>query len=141
MTVIVDTGALVALIDADDRHHDVLRRAFARAPERWLVPWAVLPEVDHFLASRLGRRAARAFRADVAASRLQVEWRGEVDLVRAAEIDAAHADLDLGLVDCVVMAQAERLGAHAIATLDLRDFAAVPLRGSPALWPRDLTAM
>jgi len=41
-------------------------------------------------------------------------------------------------VDTVVMAMAERLGARAIATLDLRDFASVELVGRPRLWPRDL---
>jgi hypothetical protein len=38
------------------------------------------------------------------------------------------------------MAVAERLGAIAIATLDLRDFASVELEGRPQLWPRDLPA-
>jgi hypothetical protein len=36
------------------------------------------------------------------------------------------------------MAMAERLGAEAIATLDLRDFGAVELKGRPKVWPRDL---
>ena len=44
----------------------------------------------------------------------------------------------LGGVDAIVMACAERLGATAIATLDLRDFGAVQLVGRPELWPRDL---
>jgi hypothetical protein len=38
----------------------------------------------------------------------------------------------------VVIAVAERLGAEAIATLDLRHFAAVEIQGSPRLLPRDL---
>ena len=42
------------------------------------------------------------------------------------------------MVDAAVMALAERLGAEAIATLDLRDFGLVELSGTPALWPRDL---
>jgi hypothetical protein len=33
---------------------------------------------------------------------------------------------------------AERLGAKAIATLDLRHFGAVRIKGSPGLYPRDL---
>jgi len=37
-----------------------------------------------------------------------------------------------------VMAIAERLEVEAIATLDVRHFGAVKLRGGPALWPRDL---
>lgn len=57
---------------------------------------------------------------------------------RALELDRAYGGLPLGLVDGVVMAVAERLEAKVIATLDLRDFGAVSLRGQPAIWPRDL---
>lgn len=96
------------------------------------------PEVDHIVAMHLGQAVARAFRADVASGAWAVEWDGAADVDRASELDARHADLGIGLVDAVVMAVAERLGAQAIATLDLRDFAAVELRGEPALWPRDL---
>lgn len=57
---------------------------------------------------------------------------------RALELDRAYGGLSLGLVDGVVMAVAERLEAEAIATLDLRDFGPVNLKGQPAIWPRDL---
>jgi uncharacterized protein len=67
-----------------------------------------------------------------------VEWGGGEDLARALELDRQYADLALGLVDGVVMAMAERLGAEAIATLDLRDFVPVELKGGPKLWPHDL---
>jgi len=82
--------------------------------------------------------AARVFRADLADGLFNVEWNRGSDLQRAVEFDEHYADLSLGLVDTVVMAVAERLGAQAIATLDLRDFASVELAGRPALWPRDL---
>ena len=136
--IVADTGAIVALLDCDDRHHRALRVAFERDPDGWVLPWAILAEVDHIASSRLGPKVARAFRADVAAGAFVVEWGGAADLVRALELDERHSDLGLGLVDAVVMAMAERLGARAIATLDLRDFAAVQLQGSPELWPRDL---
>lgn len=136
--IVADTGAVVALVDRDDRHHAKLRTAFEADPGAWVLPWAILPEVDHILATRLGSDVARAFRADVAAGAWLVEWDGASDAARAHELDRTHADLELGLVDSVVMAVAERLGARAIATLDLRDFAAVQLRHPLALWPRDL---
>ncbi|MGH7676164.1 MAG: hypothetical protein ACREMV_12915 [Gemmatimonadales bacterium] len=44
----------------------------------------------------------------------------------------------VGLVDGVVISVAERLGAAAIATLDLRHFGAVAIEGKPKLVPRDL---
>ena len=58
---------------------------------------------------------------------------------RAHEIASRYRSLHLGLVDTVVIAVAERLRAEAIATLDLRHFAAVAIRTKPCLLPRDLT--
>ena len=136
--IVADTGAVIALIDSDDRHHATLRSAFEAEPDRWVLPWAILPEVDYLASSRLGAAAAGMFRADLADGLFTVEWDGGSDLQRAVELDAHYADLSLGLVDTVVMAIAERLNARAIATLDLRDFGSVELDGRPALWPRDL---
>jgi len=136
--VVADTGAVIALIDADDRHHPTLREAFEAAPGDWLLPWAILPEVDYLLSTRLGEEVANAFRSDLAAGLLSVEWDGAADLERVAELNTLYADLGLGLVDAAVMAVAERVGARAIATLDLRGFGAVELSGAPELWPRDL---
>lgn len=136
--IVADTGAVIALIDSDDQHHQALRSAFEAEPDLWVLPWAILPEVDYLASSRLGAVAAGAFRADLADGLFTVEWDGGSDLQRAVELDDHFADLSLGLVDSVVMAIAERLDARAIATLDLRDFASVELVGRPALWPRDL---
>ena len=136
--IVADTGAVVALMDRDDRHHAALREAFESRPDEWILPWVILPEVDYIVQSRLGMDAARAFRRDVAEGAFLVAWDDGLDLPRAIELDETYADLSLGLVDALVMAMAERLDAHAIATLDLRDFGAVDLSGRPALWPRDL---
>jgi predicted nucleic acid-binding protein len=136
--IVVDTGGVIGLLDADDRHHRRLVQLFdAHGPE-WVLPWSVLPEVDHLARARLGASVAGAFLEDVAAGRLLVEWGNQEDLRRAATLDARYSDLELGLVDASVMAVAERLGARAIVTLDERDFGAVDLGGSPEIWPRDL---
>lgn len=136
--IVADTGAIVALIDADDEHHGSLREAFERDPDAWIVPWATLPEVDHLVSSRIGTDVARAFRKDVAEGAFVVGWGDQRDLLRAVELDQRYAALDLGMVDAVVLALAERLEAEAIATLDLRDFASVELPSGIELWPRDL---
>jgi predicted nucleic acid-binding protein len=136
--IVADTGAIVALVDADDRHHRTLRAAYRRAPDAWILPWAILSEVDYLLAVHVGARAERAFLGDLAAGAYAVEWGDERDLARARELCTRHAALGLGLVDAVVIGVAERLGAQAIATLDLRHFGAVAIRGGPALIPRDL---
>jgi uncharacterized protein len=139
--IVADTGAVLALLDASDRHHTELKRVFLEDTGAWRLPWAILPEVDYLAASELGRRAQRAFLADIAAGRFHVEWGIEDDLERAHELDEQYGDLALGLVDTVVLALAERLRAKAIATLDLRHFGAVTLTTSPLLIPRDLRAL
>jgi predicted nucleic acid-binding protein len=135
--IVADTGAIVALLDRGDRHHAVLKELFASNPDAWILPWAILPEVDYLAASRLGSKSARLWRADLASGAFAVEWGQPRDLAAAEALTVRHASLDLGLVDAVVMAIAERRKAD-IATLDLRDFASVRLAHAPRLLPRDL---
>jgi len=136
--IVADTGAVLALIDADDRHHEALLELFEEDPEAWVLPWAVLPEVDYLLLTHVSAKAELAFVRDVAEARYNVEWSDDADLARARELCDRHRGLRLGLVDGVVLAMAERLRADAIATLDLRHLGAVEIRGAPRLFPRDL---
>jgi hypothetical protein len=136
--IVADTGAVLALIDQDERHHASLRALFEKDPDAWVLPWAILPEVDYLLHAHLGAPVEAAFLADLADGRWAVAWGDETDLTRAHEIHRTHRALALGLVDGVVIATAERLGAAAVATLDLRHFGAVKIRGNPRLLPRDL---
>lgn len=138
--IVADTGAMIALIDADDRHHQAMLDVFDSDPAGWVLPCAILPEVDYLLAKRVGRAAANAFRADLARGAFAIAWGTADDLARAEELCTRYAALDLGLVDAVVAAVAERLRARAIATLDLRDFGPLELRGTPKLLPRDANA-
>ena len=136
--IVADTGAVIALVDADDVHHRALRKVFESDPDRWILPWAVLPEIDYLLMSHVGVKAEEAFVYDLAKGNYRVAWGDDADLERAHEICRKHRDLRLGLVDATVMAVAERLKVNAIATLDLRHFAAVRIKGRPKLLPRDL---
>jgi hypothetical protein len=134
--IVADTGAVIALLDRRDRHHDALRTLYIANPDAWVIPWAVLPEVDYLAISRLGARVHGLWLADLAAGVFEIKWGSDADLVAAHAISEAHQSLDLGLVDAVVMAVAERLRAD-IATLDLGDFGAVRLKHAPRLLPRD----
>lgn len=136
--IVADTGAIIALLDADEKHHRSLRHAFEASRGGWVLPWAILPEVDYLAATRLGAAVEVAFLADLAEGAFAIEWGGGEDLARAYELARRHKALQLGLVDAVVIAVAERLKAEAIATLDVRHFGSVPIRGNPQLLPRDL---
>ena len=135
--IVADTGAILALLDAGDRHHAALRAIYEGNPEAWVLPWAILPEVDYLVASHLGTKAQTAFLTDLAEETFAVEWGRESDLYAANRICQRYRALHLGLVDAVVMAVTERLRADAIATLDLRHFGAVSIKSRPRLLPRD----
>jgi predicted nucleic acid-binding protein len=135
--IVADTGAVLALLDNGDRHHKALRALYEERPDDWLLPWAILPEVAYLVASQLGARAQEVFLADLADGAFMVEFGRHEDLARARAIGRKYRALELGLVDGVVIAVAERLRAAAIATLDLRHFGAVDIAGSPRLLPRD----
>jgi hypothetical protein len=135
--IVADTGAILALLDSGDRHHAVLRELYDDRPQAWLLPWAILPEVDYLVGSHLGARAQDAFLEDIVEGSFAVEYGKHADVVRAHAIGRKYRTLRLGLVDAVVIAIAERVRAEAIATLDLRHFGAVKIAGSPPLFPRD----
>lgn len=135
--IVADTGAILALLDRSDRHHQSLRAIYAQDPDAWLLPWAILPEVDYLVFTELGPKAEQIWLDDLASGAFAVEWGREIDLQAAERINRRYRSLALGLVDAVVIALAERLKADAIATLDLRHFGSVAIKGNPRLLPRD----
>ena len=136
--IVADTGAIVALIDRSDRHHKALRTLYENDPSAWVLPWAILPEVDYLVGAHVSPRAQDAFLGDLADGTFSVSWGDEADLDEAQRLSERYKKLRMGLVDAVVIATAIRVKANAIATLDLRHFAAVTIPGNPKLFPRDL---
>jgi uncharacterized protein len=136
--IVADTGAIVALVDRSDRHHRTLRALYEQDPSDWVLPWAILPEIDYLIGAHVGARAQEAFLADLADGTFSVVWGEESDLDESERLAKQYPKLQIGLVDAVVMATATRLKARAIATLDLRHFAAIQIPGNPRLLPRDL---
>ena len=135
--IVADTGAVLALLDAGDTHHAAFLELYDRDPEAWVLPWAILPELDYLLATHVSARAEQVFLADLAEGSFTVEWGDDEDLKAARRIAARYESLRLGLVDAAVIAIAERRRARAIATLDTRHFGAVEIAGAPLLFPRD----
>ncbi len=137
--IVADTGGILALLDRDDRHHEKVKRFFAESQSIWTLPWAILPEVDYLASKKLGSHVAIAFLHDVEDGHFLVDAHASRDLPRAVALCEKYADLDLGLADAVVMAQAERLRASAIVTLDERHFRTVrlSLKTQPRLVPLD----
>jgi predicted nucleic acid-binding protein len=123
MALILDTGPLVALLDATDPDHARCAALLADTAERRIVPVCVLVEVEYLL--RPWPRAFPALLRDIAAGAIQLLELSERWLGRVAELLERYADLPLGLVDATVIAAAEMLGEPRVVTLDQRHFSVV----------------
>jgi len=125
--LIADTGGLLRALarNADGQSSFPEYESVLRSAALVIVPALVLAEIDYFL--RKERGAMRKFVAEVfdPATRYEYEPALPSDLVRALELDARFANLDLGLVDGTVAAVAERRRIYRILTTDRRDFGAI----------------
>lgn len=91
--IVADTGAILALIDRSDRHHRALRTLYESDPTAWMLPWAILPEVDYLVGAHVGARAQEAFLADLADGTFSVAWGQESDLDEAASLSKRYPRL------------------------------------------------
>jgi predicted nucleic acid-binding protein len=121
-SILVDTGPLVALFHARDRHHEAAKATLQANPAALISTWPVITEACHFL-GQTGKRALLTFvrRGGLRLEALTVEDVPEIDalIARYAKMDFADATLALA---------AERTGISEIFTIDRRDFEAYRLR-------------
>jgi uncharacterized protein len=124
--IVVDTGFLVALLDADDRHHVRCRTWLVANDEPLVVPVPVVTETCYFIERDGGPEIEADFLESFGPEETfeMIELR-PIDWTRTAELIRTYGDLPLGVVDASVMAIAERLGSTQIATLDHRHFTVV----------------
>jgi uncharacterized protein len=123
VALIVDTGPLVALLDATDPDHERCATLLQDTSEARIVPVCVLVEVEYMVRpwpGAFGALVAEFDRGALELLDLPVRW-----LVRAAELVGSYAELSLGLVDATVIAAAEMLEETKLATLDRRHFGVV----------------
>jgi predicted nucleic acid-binding protein len=126
---LVDTGAVVALVNRADRHHAAAVEWFRRFRGRLLTTESVITETAYVLAaSPAHQRAALLwFERARAAGLLNIE--PVTDYAALAGIITRYADLPCDYADASLIALAERSGVTAIATIDQRDFSVYRLRG------------
>ena len=122
MALILDTGPLLAALDAADPDHDACAAMVTEAAEDLVVPALVLAELDYWCARRLTLDAWLVFLDDVRAGAYRVEPPTTADLARCREIQERYRSLEVGVVDASIIALAERLGEPKVATLDHRHF-------------------
>lgn len=122
MALVLDTGPLLAALDAADPDHRRCASLLEDTNEDLVVPILVLAELDYWCHQRLGAGAWLCFMEDLLAGAYRLETATIVDLTRCQEIQAQYADQDVGVVDASVLALVERLEEDKLATLDHRHF-------------------
>jgi predicted nucleic acid-binding protein len=125
MALILDTGPLLAALDAADPDHDQCAELLLSAREDLVVPMLVLTELDYWCHQRLGADVWLGFLDDLLAGAYRPEQPTTADLRRCRELQGTYLDLALGVTDASVLALAERLREPKIATLDRRHFGTV----------------
>ena len=125
MSLVLDTSVVVALLVREDPDHDRCVRLVERQREDLVVPAPTLVEIDYWLRKRGAVPGWQTFADEVADGRYRLHPGDEQEVRRAAALEVAYADLDLGFVDASVIAACETLGETKVATLDRRHFAVV----------------
>jgi len=125
--IIADTGGLLRALarTSENKPSFPEYEAILTSASLVIVPALVLAEVDYFL--REQRAAMRKLIAEIfdPGTRYEYELPLPSDLVRALELDARFKDLNLGLVNGMVAAVAERRQVYRVLTTDRRDFSAI----------------
>ncbi len=125
MALVLDTGPLLAALDAADPDHVACATLLTAAEEDLVVPVLVLAELDYWCHERLQADVWLAFLEDVLAGAYRVEPATFGDLARCRSLQEEYADLGLGVVDASVVALVERLDEPKVVTLDRRHFSVV----------------
>ena len=131
--ITIDTSALFVVFHRGDRDHARVRLALASERGPYLLPAAILGEIDYLIGERLTPGALDALLVDLRQGGFVLDC-GDADLPRVQALVRRYADLPLGLVDAAVVACAERNGGR-VLTLDLRHFGVVAREGTLTIVP------
>jgi uncharacterized protein len=131
--MLVDTGAILAMVNEGDRDHRAVVACIAETTDRLTIPVSVLPEVDYLLMKRFGPHVAIAAIDSVTSGEFQLETVSATDMPRILALMRQYADSNIGFVDASIVAVAERLNIRKVLTLDRRHFGPIRPRHCAAL--------
>lgn len=119
--ILVDAGPLVALIHADDRHHQECREVLRTLNEPLASVWPAVTEAMYLLG--FSWRAQDALWQLFQRRVFTLLPLGEEDVARMRELMEKYSDLPMDLADAALVRVAEREKIRRIFTVDRRDFA------------------
>ena len=125
--LLLDTGALVSLLDRSQTQHLRCRRAFADWTGPLVSTEAVLTEATHLLAGVHGGRAA-CVDFFLSGGALLVPS-SLTSLQRVRKLLDKYADLPMDFADATLVALAEELDCTSVFTTDRTDFSVYRVKG------------
>ncbi len=130
-SLLVDTGPLVAYLNARDPAHESVAACLAEFSGRLHTTGAVITEAIHFLSATADGPALLA--ELVTASQMQVhDFSQPAELCTAATLMAQYSDTPMDYADATLVLLAERLAILDVLTLDRRGFSTYRTRSRRA---------
>ena len=123
MAILLDASVVLAAADRADLNHAAALAWFGRANEPLLLGALTLAELDVLLQRELGIDATVAIVESITGGGIRLVTPSDADLRRAVELLGAAAEHRPRLADALMVAAAERLDVHRIATFDRRPIA------------------
>jgi len=122
MSLIVDASFVYALLNRrESRHFDAVYFALTSTDE-WLIPDVVFPELSYLFRRDFEYAGVQKFLELIQTIDVRYEPIIVEDIPRLREIAEIYDTAAFDIVDCCIMAIAERLDITRIATFDHRDF-------------------
>jgi predicted nucleic acid-binding protein len=118
--ILLDAGPLVALLHADDRHHQQCKETLRSLSEPLLSVWPVFTEAMYLLG--FSWRAQDALWELLERGAMTLLSLEPGDRARMRELMKKYRDLPMDLADAALVRVAERESIHRIFTLDRRHF-------------------
>ena len=128
MTVVLDTNAVVAVLDDDDRNHRRALAWLAVADEDLVTTPLAVAEMDHFARKTGGHDAASLLWSDFESGAYAVRWWADA---LGETIAIARQHPWIGLADASLVALAGLLRTNRILTFDQHFRSLTTPRGEP----------
>src|SRR5258708_15322410 len=122
MTIITDSSFVYALYNTRDSRHQSAMDFATQYTGGTVFPDVILPEVSYLFIRDIGYPGVQKFLENFKQINPQLEPIDTSDLARVHEISVAYTSAQFDVVDCCIMAIAERLNITQVATFDRRDF-------------------
>lgn len=124
--ILIDSGPLIALFDASDRHHRSAVSFIKNNPFPLITTLASITETLHLL--DFSRNAQMDFLEWISKGAVAIHPIGNADIARLRELTETYQDLPMDFADACLVLVAEKLKINDIATID-RDFTIYRIRG------------